>query len=208
MSTRRDFLAFTAGAVATKTVLPLAAGAEPVQHPDADLLAAAERFIEHERAIRAMPCDASTEAEEEAQEADQRHMFSIQRALTLELETMRATTADGIAARARCLAVHNADGAFSMEDPNTTTGRLLRYLRRDAGAPGAVAEPVVQPDAELLAACAEFDALERAYLATFTGFKAGSPEEDAAEAEQERLHADQEPLVDRICDLRAVTREG
>ena len=35
MSTRRDFFAFTAGAVVAKTVLPLAARAEPVQHLDA-----------------------------------------------------------------------------------------------------------------------------------------------------------------------------
>ena len=69
----------------------------------------------------------------------------------LQLGSLRATTADGIAARARCLAVHNSDGAFSMQDPNTTLGWLLRWLMRDAGALGGTTnEPAVSPDAELL----------------------------------------------------------
>ena len=37
MSIRPDFLAFTAGAVATNTVLPLVVRAELAQHPDAEL---------------------------------------------------------------------------------------------------------------------------------------------------------------------------
>ena len=42
MTVRRDFLAFTAGAVVARTVLPLAARAEPGAHPDAALIAACE----------------------------------------------------------------------------------------------------------------------------------------------------------------------
>ena len=177
--------------------------------PDADLIRVAEQFIANEQAPRAEPCDAEPGTPEEQQSDWRNHqMVGVQRTLTLKLETMRATTADGIAVRARCLAVHNADFAFSMEDRNTTTGSLVRQLIRDAAPVDRTVTAPPSPDAALLQACAEFDALERAYLATFTGFKAGSPEEDAAGAEQERLHADQEPLVDRICDLRAVTREG
>jgi hypothetical protein len=44
MTLRRDFLAFTAGAVVAKTVLPLAAKAAPV--PEPDLHAACARFWE------------------------------------------------------------------------------------------------------------------------------------------------------------------
>ena len=96
-----------------------------------------------------------------------------------------------------------------MEDPNTTTGRLLRHLIRDAGMLGGVAaEIAVSRDAELLEACAAFDALERAYLATFTGYGNNTPDEAAANAEQGRIQNAQLPLVDRICELRAVTREG
>ena len=129
----------------------------------------------------------------------------------MQLGELRATTADGIAARARCLALHNLDGAFSMDDPDTTTGLLVHYVMRDAAALGGTSgavQPPPSPDADLLEACAAFDELERAYIATFTGFEAGSPEEDVAEAEQKRLHAAQEPFVDSICELQAVTREG
>jgi hypothetical protein len=142
MSKRRDFLGFTAGVVVARTVLPIAAKAEevvntttPAGHPDADLLHLAERFIQHERAMQEWPCEALPGTpEDERQYAEQSRMVDIQHSLTLQLGLLRATTSDGIQARARCLAVHNADGAFTMDDPNTTTGRLLRHLMRDAGA--------------------------------------------------------------------------
>ena len=143
-------------------------------------------------------------------EANQSRMCDVQHAMAIQLGTLRATTAEGIAARARCLAVHNADGAFSMEDPNTTTGRLLRWLMRDAGLLGGVAtEPLpLSPDAELLETCSAFDVLERAYVAAGGNHDAGSPEELTADAERRRIRDAQEPLVDRMCELRAVTREG
>ena len=61
---RRDFLGFTAGAVAARTVLPVAAGAAPVQaaippagdaHPDADLFAACAGAVAVWDEIDAMP---------------------------------------------------------------------------------------------------------------------------------------------------------
>ena len=64
------------------------------------------------------------------------------------------------------------------------------------------------PDAELLQACAEFDALEQAYLATYVPGVDDGPEWHAAEVERDRLADAQEPVADRICELRAVTREG
>ena len=57
----------------------------------------------------------------------------------------------------------------------------------------------VHPDADLLAACAVHDDLERAYLATGFDHDSGTPEYDAAEAEQIRITAAQKPYVDRIC---------
>ena len=85
-----------------------------------------------------------------------------------------------------------------------------------AAAPGAVkAKGMVtttiskaHPDAELLEACAAFDVLERAYLATFRGFEFDSPEERAGEVERERIAETQHPIVDRICGYHAVTKEG
>ena len=50
--------------------------------------------------------------------------------------------------------------------------------------------------------------MERASLATFQRQEPGTPEEAAAEGERERRSEAQEPLMDRICDLQAVTREG
>ena len=204
-------------AAAASVVLPGAVKAEgisvtgiPTPHPDADLLALADRFIVHEQIIRAMPCNAVPGTPAAVQEeAEQRQIFGFKHALIMQLGDLRATTADGVAARARCLAIHNSDGAFAMDDPNTDTGRLLRYLMRDAGALGGSAiQPMTSPDAELLQTCAVFDEMERASLATFQGQEPGSAEETAAETERERLSEAQEPLVERMCELEAISREG
>ena len=178
--------------------------------PDADLLALVDRFLAHEQTIQAMPCNAVPGTPAAVQEeAEQRQIFGVKHALIMQLGDLRATTADGVAARARCLAIHNADGAFAMDDPNTDTGRLLRYLMRDAGALGGSAiQPLTSPDAELLQTCAAFDEMERASLATFQGQEPGSAEETAAETERERLSEAQEPLVERMCELEAITRDG
>ncbi len=71
-----------------------------------------------------------------------------------------------------------------------------------------VSAPSEHPDAELIAVCAEFDRLEQAYIDRGGDYEPGSPEDDAAEAERDRLSAAQDPLVARMCELRATTREG
>ena len=90
-------------------------------------------------------------------------------------------------------------------------GRSLVYLMRDSAVVGGSMGVVEVPpslNAELLEACAAFDELERAYIAAGRDWHAGSPEELASDAQRERISEAQEPLVDRICDLHAVTREG
>ena len=90
-------------------------------------------------------------------------------------------------------------------------GRSLVYLMRDSAVVGGSMGVVQVPpslNAELLEACAAFDELERAYIAAGGDWHAGSPEELASDAQRERISEAQEPLVDRICDLHAVTREG
>ena len=78
-----------------------------------------------------------------------------------------------------------------------------------AAAPALMSEATsAHPDAELLAACAAHDELERAYLATGFSYECGTPEYDAAEAEQVRISAAQGPYVTRICEARPVTWEG
>ncbi len=74
--------------------------------------------------------------------------------------------------------------------------------------PGEAFPAPTSPDAELLAACAAFDALEASYRATDFRTEPCTPEADAAEAEQHRITAAQEPLVARMTELRAVTHEG
>lgn len=70
--------------------------------------------------------------------------------------------------------------------------------------PGEAFSPSASSDAELLAACAAFDALEAAYRATDFRAEPYTP----AEAEQDRITAAQRPLVARMTELRAVTHEG
>ncbi|MGI4944849.1 MAG: hypothetical protein ACRYHQ_30550 [Janthinobacterium lividum] len=108
-----------------------------------------------------------------------------------------------------------------------TTGCVVAPSRRQLGGAtlaalcgaafaGAVVLPdrgeafpaVASPDAELLAACAAFDALEGAYRATDFRAEPHTPEATAAEAEQDRITAAQRPLVARMTELRAVTHEG
>ena len=64
------------------------------------------------------------------------------------------------------------------------------------------------PDADLLNACATFDMLERAYLANGFAHDPLTLKGVAIEAEQDRIQREQHPLVDSMCEMRAVTMEG
>jgi len=87
------------------------------------------------------------------------------------------------------------------EHTHTTPRRRLL-----AAAPAAPVAP--NPDAELVALCAQMDDLEREFLATDFGAMPNTPEGDHAEAEQDRLLVAQEPIVDAICNLPCTTHEG
>ena len=96
---------------------------------DAELIAMAERFIADEQAIRDWPCGADGNLPEEFYDA-----VVAQDALSSQMGALRATTVEGVAARARCLAAHNLEYDFAMDDADTATGRLVHYLMRDAAA--------------------------------------------------------------------------
>ena len=65
------------------------------------------------------------------------------------------------------------------------------------------------PDAELLAACAEFDRLERAYIATFPDdHDVTEHEEDAVQPERDLIQQAQHYLAARMVELRATTLAG
>ena len=64
------------------------------------------------------------------------------------------------------------------------------------------------PDAAVLAACAAFDELEMAYIASFNGELDDTPEGVAAVEERERIHDAQRLVLDRICGQPATTLAG
>ena len=140
-------------------------------------------------------------------------------ALVEQIVVLRATTAEGHLARARCKAFYwlpeadvcKDDPAGAAEDRfEAAELRDLIAMEREAAIPGVVPQAIrtAHPDAELLTACAALDRLERAYLATYVRGVDDGPEWDAAEAERDRLADAQEPLAERICELRALTERG
>ncbi len=70
----------------------------------------------------------------------------------------------------------------------------------------ATGAPSVSSDAELIALCADFDALERRIDALFEGVSA--LEFDAADAAACVIEVDQRQVLDRICALTPATDEG
>ena len=202
-STRRGFL----GATVT---LPIAAYANAPQtsptvaHPDAELIALAERFITGEIAVQDWPPG----ADGDLPEPEFSQAVSAQDALASEMGALRATTVDGVAARARCLAAHNSGFDFSMDDPDTATGRLVHYLMRDAAALGGSPPSTVRrPDAAIVEAASAFNALQARSDATWIGVVTDE-DRDAGEPERERLYSEQEPFVDVLCDTPAHTLAG
>ena len=94
----------------------------------------------------------------------------------------------------------------------TTTPRLSRRALAIGTAAAAGVAPVAaalapNPDAELIALCAELDAMERAYLAIFAP---GSRfvTEAAQDAEAARIYHAQGPILERLAMLRPSTIEG
>lgn len=88
----------------------------------------------------------------------------------------------------------------------TGTAAVAAALASGVTAPAEATPP--SPDAELIALCAQLDALEREYLATDFAANYGTPADDAAEAERERIAGAQEPIVDAICATPPCTPAG
>jgi hypothetical protein len=88
----------------------------------------------------------------------------------------------------------------------TGTAAVAGALAAGAGAPARAAP--ASPDADLITFCAQLDALEREYLATDFAADYGTPADDAAEAERERIAGAQDPVVDAICASPPCTPAG
>ena len=203
-------------AAAASVMLPSAVGASNVRasniHPDAELIAVCAEFDACERQtsiIHGSGPDCVIDDDEARLVSAP--FFDRMRVLLDRMDGLRATTSAGIQARAHCLAQHGGHGDYDFGSRDTMVGRLQVYLMRDSTALGgstAIVPVPPSPDGELLAACAAFDALERAYVAAVGDYEPGSDEQVVAEAKQERVSDAQGPLIKRMCSLHATTREG
>ncbi len=135
MTLRRDFLAFTAGAVAARTVLPVAARAEgvggsPILNPDAELIAACQDYLRLQRTWDAYCSNIPGDIEED----DPGYaMLEPLAELRERIVSMRATTQEGFLARARCRAWVFLPGTAQCQ-PDQYTGdddRMLAAELRD-----------------------------------------------------------------------------
>ncbi len=123
--------------------MPLMAGSALAAAPaaaapggDAELIRLCAEFMACDRQQRAVyDGPAAIEDEDEAGAATA-PIFARMYELLDRMEQLRATTSDGISARAQSLAQHSGDWAFSFDARGTITGRLLDYLLRDAAALG------------------------------------------------------------------------
>ena len=170
-------------------LLPGAAKAAVVQpHPDADLIAACTEFLRIQRAW-----DAYAQANPGDIEADDPNVVMLEPlpALVEQIVALRATKAEGHLARARCMAFpylpgHSAchENPKAAEEDRFEAAQLRDLVAMERGTETPCAIPpvaadelsrAIHPDAELLAACAGFDALEGAYIAVPGDLEAHRP---------------------------------
>ena len=176
---------------------------EPIADLDADLRRACGvfRLVELERA-RVDDRDGGLSDDDANAVAEAFHDAVIM------VSRLRALTASGIQAKAAvCRAVLAAD------EPSAVKGRFDVPARRHdvlawsllsdmAGVRPLAPPPAApDPDAELLAVCAEFDAVEHRRNAMFD-------DDTLTDEANASIRDEQEPLVDRLCDLQAMTIEG
>lgn len=178
---------------------------------DADLIKLCAEFRGLQDAFCAIYDGSAAIRDDDEAKAAARPVLARQNSLLIALGDARAQSAVGIQARAETLAHYAGNWSHSFDHRDTVPGRLLDHLMRDAAAL-AIGQPAhgVQssPDAELIALCAEFDILEREFLATDFGAEADTPAGDHADAEQERIQEAQTELADRICGMRIDTLDG
>jgi hypothetical protein len=120
------------------------------------------------------------------------------RVIREEVFKLEAHTPEGMQAKARMV----------LQDLEEEAGHGSQYCNHNLLAAVSLARDVLRrPDAELIAACAEFDALERQRAGVFHG-----PDAIADETARITLFAFiqemQEPILDRVYSLRATTLEG
>ena len=152
MTFRRDFLSMTAGAVAAKTVLPMAAKAEKLRqdgavltpHPDAALLAALSEFDAIEHHFLSLYDRRHSRYIEDDDDRDA-VVVSLNEAQQPSLErvcSLPARTLEGILARVRTIVLQDAElnPAVDAVTEGYANDRLMAALLRDLLAMGSAAD--------------------------------------------------------------------
>ena len=112
MTLRRDFLAFTAGAVAARTVLPVVAHAAPAD-PAAELVRLADAIDENDRRSSSLDKErdrTSDRAERARLQAMQEPLTEASWDLRAALAEIPATTMEGFRAKARVVRLYDYEG--------------------------------------------------------------------------------------------------
>ena len=104
--------------------------------PDAELIRLCGDFINLELQWRAIYDGPAATLDDDEAEAASLGIGDQMNRILAEMEPMRATTADGVLARARALAAENGNFGCSFDHRDTVPGRLLVCLLRDAAAVG------------------------------------------------------------------------
>ena len=175
---------------------------EPITDPDAELRKACSvfRYVELEVARVDDPDGGLTDDADAVAKAFHEALVAVSR--------LPARTASGLQAKAAvCRAVLAADEPKAMAGQFGGPARRHDVLAWSLLSDMADVRPLApvaaspDPDVELLAVCAEFDAVEHRRNAMFDNDTL-TDEANAA------IREEQAPLVDRMCELQAVTPEG
>lgn len=197
--------ALTGAAFGTAVVLPHPGEAFPVPaSPDADLLALCAEFFRINTSAEAVPDDDALALVMEDRDT-----------LAKRISVTRAASAAGLQAKARVghfLMNERHCPGTSFDDVDSYSLALLRELM--VGSVEPFPAPV-SPDAELISLCAECDALQAKIDALWEGDPTRSMSlaesrafEKARDIEQRPFADAQDPLLERICELRASTPQS
>jgi len=197
--------ALTGAAFAGVVVLPDPGEAFPAPaSPDTHLLALCAEFFRVDTSVEAVPDDDALSLVMEARDT-----------LAQRISATRAISATGLQAKARVghfLMNERHCPGTSLDDVDTYALTLLRELMAGTVEPFPVP---ASPDAELIRLCAECDALQAKIDTLWQGdptrgmsLAEARTFEKARDLDQQPFHDAQDPLLERICDLRATTPQG
>ena len=187
-------------------------------HPDAALLAACAEYLRIQRDFEAYYDTLSGDMDRD--DACGSAMLEPLPGLVDQIVSLHATTADGFTARARCGAFHwlpqarvcQDDPEGAPEDRMKAAG-MRDFVAMERGAviscPVVTQAPGRHPDADLLEACAAYQAMEASRpIAIGQAEECGTPECDEHEAAQEAITERADVMVGDLADTPAVRREG